>query len=208
MASRITTDLTVEGNISYTGILRPDVARSNLSQSSLALFPIPWTWWRVWDAYQTNLPGTSAADDLGLYGGTFATDSPSIRTYDVKTAGAVTLYARAGVPLPAEYDDGEDVVVRFHAGMLTTVADTTATIDLQAYESDGEAGIGSDLVTTAATTINSLTLADKDFVINAAGLVAGDILDMRVALAINDGASGTAVIGIIGAAYLACDIRG
>ena len=115
----------------------------------------------------TNLPGTSAADDLGLIGGTFATASPCIETYDVKAAGAVTLYARAAFQLRPEYDAGQTVLIRAHAGMVTTISDTTATLDFQAFESDNESGISADLVTTVATTINSVTLADIDYAVTA-----------------------------------------
>ena len=201
---RVGTAITLEG----TPTVSPGWARSQIAQESLAQYPIPWTWWRVWDAYHTALPGTSATDDLGLIGGTFATASPTIQTSDLKAAGATTRYARCTIPIPVEFDAATDMVLRFHAGMKTTVSDTTATLDVEAYKSDEEEGIGADLVTTAATTINSLTLADIDFTVNAASLSAGDLLDVRIAVAINDGASGTAVIGLIGAAHLTCDIRG
>ena len=209
MSGRIDGDLLVTGNIRIGGDLQPDLARSNLVQESLAEFPIPFEAWRVHDAFGTNLPGTPLTDDLGLVGGTFGTGTPSIQTEDLKAAGATTSYARAVVRLPAEYDAGEDVVLRFRAGMLTTIADTTATLDVEAYKLDDEAGVdGSDLVTTAAQTINSLTAADKDFVVSASGLSPGDLLDVRIAVAINDGASATAVVGLVGSASLRCDIRG
>lgn len=200
--------INVNGDIRYTGSFVTKIPRSDLVQDSLAAYAIPWGSWRVWNAYQTVLPGTSASDDLGLYGGTFASASPSIQTYDVKNAGAVTLYARTMLWLPPEYDAAQTVTLRFYAGMLTTVASATATIDAECYKSDNAAGIGSDRVTTSATTINSLSLANKDFTVTSSGLSAGDILDLRVAIAINDSATATAVIGIIGAAYLLLDIRG
>lgn len=200
-------DVYITGALSVSGDL-PPYPRASLVQDTLALYPIPWGSWRVWDAYQTVLPGTPATDDLALIGGTFGTGTPSIQTEDLKTAGATNKYARTMLVLPPEYDGGETLSVRFHAGMLTTVADGSATIDAEVYLSDNEAGLGLDLVTTAAQSINSLTLADKDFTIDPAGLVAGDILDLRITLAINDAASGTAVKGIVGAAFLMADIKG
>jgi hypothetical protein len=205
--STVEGDLLVPGTLTC-GDLAPKLLRSQLAQEALAEYPIPWTWWRVWDALGTNLPGTSAADDLGLYGGTWATHSPAIKTYDVKAAGAVALYARAQLILPPEYEAAETVVIRLHAGMQTTVASVSATADLVAYKSDDEAGIGSDLCATAAQSINSLVLADKDFTITATTLAPGDVLDVRLHLAINDAATATAVIGIVGKAALLCDIRG
>lgn len=184
------------------------IVRSKLAQDANKVYPLDLTRLRIWDQYHTNLSSTSGADDLALIGGTFATSPPMIKTSDVKALGAITRYARFMVQLPAEYDDAETVTFRFSAGMETTVADTSATIDLEAFESDRIGGISADLVTTAAITINSLTFADKDFTLTASSLIAGDILDLRVALLINDAATGTAVTGAIGAVELVCDVRG
>jgi hypothetical protein len=92
--------------------------------------------------------------------------------------------------------------------MQTTIADTSCTADVECYESDKEASIGSDLCTTAATSINSTTFADYDFTITASGLVSGDILDVRLTIACNDAATATAVIPTIGAVTFVLDIKG
>lgn len=197
----------IKGNLTVQGT-KPAYERTDLTQENNARFKIQPTEWRVWNAMQTVLPGTSASDDLGLYGGTFGTGSPSIQTYDLKNAGATTCYARCTFQLPYNYVAGQSVTIRAHAGMLTTVASATATIDFEVYRSDDEAGIGSDLCTTAATTINSLTLADKDFTITPASLLPGDTLDIRMAVAINDSATGTAVIGIVGSVEVLLDVKG
>lgn len=207
MGTTTVEDLIVSGNITVAGDWN-GLARTDMDLGAGQEFEIPMTAWRVHDAFQTVLPGTSATDDLGIYGGTFGTDSPALKTYDVKTVGATNLYARALIQLPHSYVATESVSVRFHAGMEGAVADTSCTIDLVAYESDEETGIGSDLVTTAATTINSLTFADVNFTINAAGLAPGDVLDMRVDIAVNDGAGGSSVQAVIGAAKLVCDTKG
>ena len=137
---------------------------------------------RVFDALATVLPATGGNDDLGLYGGTFGSASPSVSTGDFKNT-SVTRYARFMFQIPAEYDAGETVTLRMVAGMKTTVASSSGTLDVECYKSDEFAGIGSDLCTTAATTINSLTSADKDFTITPTGLTAGDILDIRITIA-------------------------
>ncbi|MGD9648378.1 MAG: hypothetical protein AB7U73_21890 [Pirellulales bacterium] len=189
-------------------ITLPEITRAQQVQEPLVSYPIPWYAWRVHDAPQTNLPGTSASDDLGVYGTAFGTNSPSVRTYDVKNAGAVSLYARTFLCLPPEYDPAESVTLRFYCGMITTVASTSATVDCACYESDNAGGIGADLVTTSAQDINNLTPANKDFTVTPTNLAPGDILDLRVVLAISDTGTGTAVIGMIGAAFLLLDIRG
>ena len=186
-----------------------EIARTKLALDSLSKYPIPLTDWKTFDAMATTLPGTAASDDLGLVSGTFGTNTPSIQTSDAKAA-TVTQKARCLVQLPQEYIGDEDVQFRFFAGMVTTVSDTTATLDLSVYKSDGDTtddGNG-DLVTTAATTINSLTFANVDFVLTDTNLSPGDWLDVQATIAITDGATGTAVIGCFGNAWLMCDVRG
>ncbi len=203
-------DLIVPGNIRLGGAISPPITKANiLALAELQAFPIPLTDFRVWNAMQTLLPGTPLADDLGLVGGTFGTATPSLRTEDLKAAGATSSYARVLVQLPWEYQAGQSVSLRFMAGMITTVSDTTATLDCEVYklQNDPDDAIGSDLVTTAATTMNSLTFANIDFALSSSGLSPGDVLDIRIATAVNDGAGATAVIAGITSAKLLADVR-
>ena len=206
----ITGDVSISGSLRLGGTLTPALVKANiLALAELQPFPIPLTDFRVWDAMQTVLPGTPATDDLGLVGGTFGTATPSIRTEDLKAAGATNKRARVLVQLPWEYVAGQSVTLRFKAGMITTVSDTTATLDVEAYklQEDPDDAIGSDLVSTAATTINSLTFANIDFVVTPSGLSPGDILDVRVTIAVNDAAGATAVIAAFTIAKLLADVR-
>lgn len=206
IVSRVDGDMRITGDLQVNGTL-PTYSRTWLQQDPNALFAVPWASLRVWDAAATNLPATSASDDLGLYGGTFASATPKISTGDVKAAGC-TRYARFQFQIPAEYDAGASVTLRAHAGMTTTVADTSALLDVECYKSDREAGLGSDLCATAAQSINSLTDADKDFVITPTGLSAGDVLDIRLTIVVVDAATGAAVIADIGALEMLVDIKG
>lgn len=179
-----------------------------LKQDALAIFPIDLTVLRVWDAFQTTLPGTAATDDLALVGGTFATSPPVISAGDLKAAGATTRYARFQMQLPECYDAGETVTLSLSAGMKTTVASVSCTVDVECYKIDKISGIGSDLCATAATTINSLTFGAKAFTITATSLAAGDVFDVRIAIACNDAATGTAVTPTIASIDVLCDIKG
>ncbi len=202
-------DVRIQGGLSVAGA-KPPVARSDLVQETLAKYAIPWTAWRIWNAYHTVLPGTPLTDDLGLVGGTFATNAPTLQTEDHKSAGAVNNYARCFVTLPPEYVAAQTVQFRFVCGMKTAVSDGTATLDCIVHESDLDDTVSADLVTTGATTMNTLvpTMSTIDFTVTATALVPGDILDVRIQTAINDGSGGVAVIGYIGAAFLMCDIKG
>ena len=203
-------DLIVSGSIRLNGSMSPPIAKANiLAQAELQPFPVPLTSFRVHDAMATLLPGTPSADDLGLVGGTHGTATPSIRTEDLKTAGATNKRARVLVQLPWEYVSGQSITLRFKSGMITTVADTSATLDCEAFklQDDPDDAIGSDLVTTSAGTINSLVFSNIDFVISPSGLSPGDILDVRITMAVNDAAGATAVIGGITSVKLLCDVR-
>jgi maleate cis-trans isomerase len=50
--------------------------------------------------------------------------------------------------------------------------------------------------------------AAKSFTITSSGLVAGDVLDIRLTIAVNDAATVTAVTPTIAAIDLLCDIKG
>ena len=179
-----------------------------LKQDALAIFPIRLTGLRVWDAFHTNLPGTAATDDLALAGTTFGSTAPVITAGDCKALGATSRYARFMVELPECYEAGETVTLSLSAGMVTTVASSSCTVDVECYKLDKITGIGSDLCTTSATTINSLVFAAKVFTITPSGLTAGDVLDVRLTIACNDAATGTAVTPTIAGIDLLCDIRG
>lgn len=202
----VTGDQKITGNLQVAGSITPRRPRTERQQRELVAFPVPLTSLRVFDAMQTNLPGTAASDDLGISGGTYGTDAPKLVTSDAK-ATTVTQKGRFTLRVPEDYEDGETIKLRLSAGMNTTVSDGTATVDVSAYVNGRDGTIdGSDLVTTAATTINSLTFADKDFTIDGSGLSAGDELDILITIAITDAATGTAVIGAIGAIELLADI--
>lgn len=207
-----TTDtLTVSEMLTLRGTVGSRITkldRTELLQSDTFVFPIPFESLRVHDALQTPLPGTSATDDLGLYGGTYGTSQPLVRTYDVKAAGAQNLYARALIALPESYVAGETITLRLGCGMVTTLADVSCEIDAQAFRIGKDNTLGADLVTTPATTMNSVTFADKSFTINPASLAPGDVLDVRLTIAVNDAATATAVIAAIAGIDLLCDIRG
>lgn len=214
---------TFTGSAVLTGTFRPgagsitndeisasaDIARSKLDQDAAQEYVIPWSIFRVHDAIETLPPQPAANDDLGWPATqTMGTVTPYLETADKKAAGATTIYTRCQYPLPPEYDAGETITLRLRGGMKTTVADTTATIDAEVYKSDEDGGAGSDICATAAQSINNLTAADKDFTITPTGVIAGDVLDIRVAIAINDAETGTAVIGRLNKASLLLDIRG
>lgn len=184
-----------------------EISRSSMAQRVLAVQNLPLSQCRVWNARQTNLPGTASSDDLGYITGTLGTDSPSVQTSDLKNLGATTMYAGIEVEIPEDYEDGETFSIVLPAGMKTTVASTTATIDVQAYLINEDGTVSSDLCNTAAQSINNLTAAEKSFTITPDTLFAGGRLDVRIAIAVNDTGTGTAVIGALYGIKILCDRR-
>lgn len=179
--------------------------RSNLVQQDLVVYPIPFEGLRVHDAFATLLPATPATDDLGLINNTFLTTAPTVETEDLKAAGATDKFARFQFEVPAEYVAGQTITLRVNAGMKTTISDTTATLDVECVRT---AAPSTDINATVAEDMNNLTAADLDFTITPTNVVVGDILDVRLTVAINDGATGTAVIGQINTIEMLLDIKG
>ena len=210
MASvRFPDDVQVAGNLQVDGLILPGVTRAQLVQDNFVEYGVDFSRLRVHDAFATPI-GTAATDDLGIStGGTFGADAPYISGGDQKALGATTRYARFLFTLPPEYVAGQSVRIVANAGMVTTVADTSCALDFEAYKLDLDATVGgSDLVSTAAQSINSTSFAIKDFEVTSAGLTAGDVLDIRVAVACTDAATGTDVIPAIAHLAMALDIKG
>ena len=191
------------------------LSKSWLAREDLTRFPIALSSGRVWDAPATNLPATAATDDLGFVDGAiWGTNAPLLQTIDqASNVAATAAYARfPDVTIPDNWINGETLQIEVSAGMVTTVADTTATVDLDVRVGDTDATVGSDLNATAAVSINSAlitaTPTTATFTITETSLSPGDKLDVRVAITIEDGATGTAVIGAISKIALLADIRG
>jgi hypothetical protein len=203
----ITMVLPPEVITNYTIAGNADIAYTKIAQRVLAESVIPLTQARVWDAVQTNLPATPASDDLGIITGTWGTNPVRITAGDVKALGSTTRRLYLAIPIPSNYEDGQTIQLRIRAKMETTVADVSCTIDAEAYVgSDGT--LGSDLVTTPAISMNSLSAANYDFAINATGVDPGDLIEVRLSIASNDAATATAVTPAIYSVSLLCDTRG
>lgn len=203
---RVTGDVRITGDLTVNGTI-PTVSRDDLAQDDTQVYSIPPTEWRKHDDLSSPLPNAAAGDDLGVEG-TFGTGPPIITSGDLKATGDTTRYARAAVPLPPEYQDGETATIRVSVGMETNAADTSATVDIECYRSDRENGISADLCSTGSQDCNDTTYANYDFTVTPTSLTAGDMLDIRIALQVNDAATGTEVKAVAGAVEVLCDIKG
>lgn len=198
----VITSATISGNA--------EILHTQLRQRTLQSFPVNPTQYRVWDANHTNAVGTAANDDLALTTSALTGSGASVllSAGDLKNLGATTRRVAFFMPIPANYDDGETIQVRIRTKMETTVASTSCTVDLEAFIVGTGTTVGSDLVTTSATDMNSLSAADKDFVIDASAVNPGDVLQCRLSIACSDTGTATAVTPVIISVALLCDTRG
>jgi hypothetical protein len=179
---------------------------TKMAQRVLAEYVVPVHAFRVWDAVASNPVSAAASDDLGLVTGTWGTNPVRITAGDLKAVGATTRRIYFSIPVPPNFENGQTIQIRANAKMETTIADTTCTIDFEAYA--GSSGSpGSDLVTTSATSMNSLTASNYDFTVTGSSL-AGKLLECRMSIACNDAATGTAVTPAVYKVSLLCDTRG
>jgi len=155
-----------------------------------------------------ELYGYDAADELSVVDGTLGTNAPSLQTEDLHDVGATNRYARLLVSLPSNYVAGQTVVLRFSAGCLTNAADTSCTLDVSAYLSDEDNTVSGDLCETTVQDMNNTVFADLDYVITPGTLSPGNMLDVRITMAVNDAATGAAVIGCVAAVKRLCDTQG
>lgn len=109
--------------------------------------------------------------------------------------------------LPPEYVAGGDISIRAGVDVVGTGALGTCTIDFSAYLQNKTSGaVGSDLVSTAAQAI-SATAALLTFVVTPTGLVAGDLLIIKMTTSV-DNTNSTAIQAQISGLDVLCDIKG
>lgn len=135
--------------------------------------------WRVWDAMQTNLPGTAASDDLGLSTGTFGSATNFLAGVDYGGT-STTAYARRTLAVPTDYVAGTSLSLLLDAVMVV-VSDNSASVDVEVFPTvNGDNTIGSDICATAAQSVNSATQATKTFSLTGTDLTGGVLLDIRL----------------------------
>lgn len=205
----IPADVIVQGNLSVTGSL-PPYARTNLGIDTSQEFEIPLVNARVFDAFASVLPAAGTSDDLGLYGQTHGTGGPYIGTGDVKAGGTTTRKARVMIQVPHNYVAGASIFIRAYAGMITTISDGAATLNIAAYRLCNNSLVQADgnLYAGAAQSIKFTTFANLDFALTPTNIVPGSLLDLLLTVAITDAATGTAVIGAISKLSLCCSVQG
>lgn len=129
------------------------------------------------------LPDTPDATSLGL-----GDTAGSVLVGSTTNGGATaTSSENAGftITMPEDYVSGSAFSI-IGTAKVTAARQVSASIDFTA-KAVTEAGLGADLVTTTATSVNTGTaFADKTFDVNGTGLVAGSVIEVVTVLATND----------------------
>jgi len=171
-----------------------------------APFTIPLTEFRTHNDMAVNLPAAAADDDMGLVTGTPGTHAPTLQGVDF---GGTTSDEEGTFhfSLPNSYIAGAAVTVRVRAGMLTTVSDGTATLDCEAYLDDEDGTVSSDSCATAAQSINSVALADYDFVLTTTYYSPGETVVINLTFAGSDTGNAGVMACLITKVQVLCDLR-
>ena len=108
--------------------------------------------------------------------------------------------------LPPNYVAGGDVKLRLKVNNLGAGTQTSCTITVTAYESDGNGGVGGNLGPGDDTHAAKENWYTKDFVINASGLVPGDTLN--IVISVTNIATGAALVWTCDEVSMLVDIQG
>lgn len=127
---------------------------------------------------------------------------------DIETETSV---GYALVTLPENYVAAGDIKVRLPVSLVKTGAavNNASSIDVEAYK-QASGAVGADICATAAATFAAVdTWYNKDFVVTATGLVAGDKLLLKITAAITDSEAGGGTLRLnIEAPQILCDVKG
>ncbi len=207
----ITDTLRVTGRFTHANEFQPEIDPGQVAQRNLQEYVIDLTQCRIHDNFGVLLPNAGATDDLGLVGGSFGTNAPSLQTEDLQNAGVTLNKAAFTFPLPPEYVAGQTVIIRFKAGMITNIADTNATLDIACHSNDEDNTVSADLAAAAVSDNMNTIIASVvtiDFTITSAALSPGAVLNVQLETSVNDAATGAAVIGCITKISVLCDTQG
>jgi len=194
----------VECTLDYNGGV-VSWTRATLTQADLAVYNVPLTNMRVWDAMHTKAVATTGAnDDLAFVAGTFGTSNNTLSTGDLKNAGATSRKVGFQFAVPIEYVAAQTITLRVNALTATTVASVSSTVDCEVTNYDDATA---DICATALQSINAVVAANKDFTITATDVTPGDLLDVVLTLAVNDSGTGTAVNPTINSVQMLLDIK-
>ena len=167
-----------------------ELLAAQMTERSLAVHKIPVYKFRQADG--TALPATEAAGGFNL-----DLDGGNIRLLQGEVANGLpdseTSVGTWQFTLPPNYVAGGDIQVRLKCANIGAGTQTSCTLTIKAYKSDGNGVVGSNLGPSDQTHSVKTTWYTKDFVITPTGLVAGDTLNIELTVVNIESASGNLV---------------
>lgn len=187
-------------------MLAGSITRAKLLEEALAVYGIPASDVRGADGASLVAAETAGTFNINVAGNVIKVQGEICDNETEVSVGYVQFV------LPPEYVAAGDVKVRVKTALIKTAAavNNGSTIDVEVYEQTGNGAVGADLCTTAAQTwAADDTWYTKDFDVTAAGLVAGDILNVKITTSVVDSEAGAGTLraNLDGIAIL-LDIKG
>jgi len=151
-----------------------EIKRADLTEEALATYGIPVNGLMAADGAPLGVTETAGDHYINL-----GTNTLNLRGEAAISETEVSVSYLQFV-LPPEYVAAGDVTVRVHCKIDGAGTDNGSTVDISAYE-QADMAVGADLCATAAQTFAAKTTwYDKNFSITATGLVAGDVLNIKL----------------------------
>jgi len=182
------TGVTAIGNTKVTdAMLAGSITRAKMIEEALAVFGIPAHGLKS-DAGAALL----AAETAGTFNISVAANVILVQGEICDNETEVSV-GYVQFILPPEYVAAGDVKIQVKTALIKTAAavNNGSTIDVEVYEQTGNGAVGADLCTTAAQSwAADDTWYTKTFDVTAAGLVAGDILNVKITTSVVDSEAG------------------
>lgn len=161
-----------------------DVVAGTATATATSTLAIPFPLFRKDGAWLTVVDAAPGSSLLGL-----AATTAGVNLVGNAVSGTTTSdYAQVTFAIPQDYKAGGTLTIRVRAKWTTTLLTVSSKVDVECkVAADGS--LGSDICTTAAQQVTT-SFAEYSFTITPTGRVAGEILNVRVAL-LGDDTGGT-----------------
>jgi len=178
-----------------------DLARADLDEDALQAYVIP-----VSTMMDHTGIGLAVSATAGTHNINLDTNVLSLQT-EVANNETETSISWFQFQMPPEYVAAGDVKIRCIITVAGAGTSNASTVDFSAYRKDLDGTMGADIVATAAQAIIEDSYTTRDFVVTAATLSAGDIINVKCTTAIIESATDN-IIGEFEPLQVLCDIKG
>ena len=182
--STFTLPTVTSGNFALCASAAGAIARADITEDALQAYGIPLMQIMAADGAPLGL-SESAGDHFISFGTNIIQLQGEEAISETETSESYWQFV-----LPPEYVAAGDVTVRLRCKVDGAGTDNGSTVDVEVFE-QADGAIGSDIQATAPQTFAAKgTWYNKDFSVTAAGLVAGDILNVVLTTAVTEIAAG------------------